>query len=115
MDLQGTEAVVLSACSTGTGQLRGTNVSEGVASLSHAFRLAGARAVVGTLWEVEDRNTAEMMQGLFQELNKSPEQGRDWSLALQAAQIERIRALADPDSVGVAHPFFWAGVTLVGP
>ena len=45
------ELVVLSACDTAVGPLEG---QEGIANLSKAFLLAGARTVISTLWSLDD-------------------------------------------------------------
>lgn len=94
---------VLSACNTGTGVLRG---GEGVMSLSRAFLYAGCPAIVMTLWEVEDKVSAEIMLRFYNYLFK----GYTKSEALQKAKLDHINR-ADPLK---AHPYFWQGYIMVG-
>ncbi|HEV2828832.1 MAG TPA: CHAT domain-containing protein [Pyrinomonadaceae bacterium] len=96
------ELVVLSACETGLGkEIRG----EGLVGLTRGFMYAGARRVVVSLWNVNDKATAELMarfyRGMLRE-NKTP------AAALRAAQIEMSRQKQ------WQSPYYWAAFTLQG-
>jgi CHAT domain-containing protein len=94
--------VVLAAC----GTFRGDSVHVGgMSSLARAFLLAGARAVAGTLWEVDDDVAAR----LFLKLHEHLRAGESPARAVRAAQIEMIHA-SDPRS---RHPATWAPVELL--
>jgi len=108
------DLVVLSACETGIGEIRG---GEGIIGLTRAFQFAGARSVLASLWRVEDEATAELMQRFYRHLRA----GKAKDEALRAAQLELIRRpLRVPDGRGgwternAAAPYFWAALQLVG-
>lgn len=94
------DLVVLSACRTARGRMAGGGV--GVESLAEAFFLAGARSVVGTLWNVEDRSALRLMTSFYRHLAE----GRGKAEALRAAKLE---ALSDGNP-----PSDWAGFVLLG-
>ncbi len=99
MDLSNTELVVLSACETGLGDIQG---NEGVYGLQRAFKIAGAKYLIMSLWQVPDFQTQELMTVFYQKWLTDKMTIPD---AFQAAQ-QQMRAKYE-------HPYFWAGFVLV--
>jgi tetratricopeptide (TPR) repeat protein len=62
MELPKLELVVLSACETGLGRSAG---GEGLLGLQRAFQVAGARTVVASLWQVDDRASRALMADFY--------------------------------------------------
>jgi CHAT domain-containing protein len=101
LDLSGVELAVLSACNTGTGVLID---GEGVLGLERAFRIAGARNVVMTLWPVDDRVTARFMHHLY------GERLEQHASTAQAVWESSRALLAERRAAGRStHPWYWAG------
>lgn len=90
------DLVVLSACSTATGRRFG---ADGDLGFAHAFFVAGARAVLGSLWDVDDDATAALMARFYAAFTP----GTSAAEALQRAQAD---LRADPR---YASPAAWAG------
>lgn len=82
LDLAGTELVVLSACDSGMGV---TIPGEGVAGMPQALLSAGARAVIASLWRIEDRLTVDVVDAFYGGI----ERGLSPSRALLAVQRDR--------------------------
>ncbi len=96
------DLVVLSACRTALGRdFKG----EGLIGLTRGFMYAGAPSVVGSLWETDDKATAELMVRFYRKMLK---ENLRPGAALRAAQVEMWR-----DKRWQAS-FYWAGFTLQG-
>ncbi|MBK8451151.1 MAG: CHAT domain-containing protein [Saprospiraceae bacterium] len=99
MNLSNTELVVLSACETGLGDIQG---NEGVYGLQRAFKIAGVKYLIMSLWQVPDKQTSLLMITFY----------KKWLVekmtipnAFHAAQ----KQLRD----GGLEPYYWAGFVLV--
>ena len=107
MNLSNTELVVLSACETGLGDIQG---NEGVYGLQRAFKIAGAKYIIMSLWQVPDKQTSLLMTTFYKkwlEAEGPDKSGKKMNIpeAFHAAQKE----LRD---IGL-DPYQWAGFVLV--
>ncbi len=68
LNLSQTDLVVLSACSTGLGEVIS---GEGVFGLRRGFAQAGARHLLVTLWPVNDRETVTFMESFYKRYGQS--------------------------------------------
>lgn len=99
MNLTNTELVVLSACETGLGDIQG---NEGVFGLQRAFKMAGAKYLIMSLWQVPDFQTQDLMTTFYE---KWLEEGLEIPAAFREAQMEMKEKYE--------NPYFWAGFVLV--
>jgi tetratricopeptide (TPR) repeat protein len=97
------QVVTLSACGSGIGRLVG---GEGIVGLARAFLYAGARSVVVSLWNVDDRSAADLMEAFYRGLLG----GRPPAAALREAK----RAFLASSVPGYRMPARWAPFVLVG-
>ena len=110
LNLLGTELVVLSACDTGLGEVfenqNRVSVGDGVSDLRTAFRQAGAKNVIMSLWPVADKTTWWFMEEFYQAWFSgiSPKE----ALGLAKTRLrERLRKNAMADD-----PYYWAGFVI---
>lgn len=96
------DIVVLSACDTAVGKLQG---QEGIANLSRAFLLAGAKTVVSTLWSIDDVFSLYLMKRFYERLST----GMPRADALVQAKRDMIRTFGP-----TAMPYYWAGFVMEG-
>jgi CHAT domain-containing protein/tetratricopeptide (TPR) repeat protein len=84
--------------------------------LTPALFAAGAARVIVSLWSVEDRATAVLMDRLYANLVGHGSAGRlPPSAALREAKLY-VRSLRDPAGRHpFEHPAYWAGFVLIGP
>lgn len=97
--LPNTKLVVLSACETALGDIKG---SEGVYGLQRAFKMAGVENLVMSLWKVPDNETAEFMQLFYNKLFEGKAIDKSFYEA-QAAMRNKYRR----------SPYKWAAWILV--
>ena len=97
INLSNTKLIVLSACETGLGDIKG---SEGVFGLQRAFKMAGVQYIIMSLWQVPDYQTSELMKLFYTNyLNGMPIKD-----AFNEAQ-QFMRKKYDP--------FYWAAFVLI--
>ena len=96
------DLVVLSACETALGkEIKG----EGLIGLTRGFMYAGAPRVVASLWNVEDRATAELMKRFYEGMLKRQ---------LKPAAALREAQLALSRDKRWSAPYYWAAFILQG-
>jgi len=97
LDMKNTKLVVLSACETGLGDIKG---SEGVYGLQRAFKMAGVKFIIMSLWQVPDKETVEFMEMFYTKLLKI----KDIRKAFNETQKEMRRKY---------DPYYWAAFILI--
>ncbi|WP_374362952.1 tetratricopeptide repeat protein [Cloacibacterium sp.] len=97
LDLSACQLVVLSACETGLGEVKG---SEGVFGLQRAFKMAGVKNIIMSLWKVPDTQTAELFNIFYSECFA----GKTIHEAFKIAQSKMKEKYS---------PYYWAGFVLL--
>jgi CHAT domain-containing protein len=106
LNLRATDLVVLSACDSGVGD---TTPGDNVSGLRSAFHIAGAKAVISSLWSVNDEAGQELMEKFYKNLAKG-KAGKMLTInqALREAKLEMIGTETP------RHPYYWASFVMEG-
>lgn len=99
LNLSGTELVVLSACETGLGDIQG---NEGVFGLQRAFKIAGAKYIIMSLWQVPDKQTSNLMISFY----------KKWLLERMTIPEAFHSTQKEFQKLGY-EPYQWAGFVLI--
>jgi CHAT domain-containing protein/tetratricopeptide (TPR) repeat protein len=94
------ELIVLSACDTGQGDIKG----DGVIGLSRSLISAGIPSIVVSLWAVGDDSTSFLMTEFY----KNMAQKLDKGTALRQAMLTTMK------HKNYQSPYHWAAFTLIG-
>lgn len=92
------ELVVLSACDTGRGDIKG----DGVIGLSRSLISAGVPSIIVSLWSIPDAPTAALMTEFYRQIQQNPDKAQ----ALRQAMLTTMKQYPNPKD--------WAAFTLIG-
>jgi CHAT domain-containing protein len=139
LDLGGLDLLTLSACNTAAGIASGEGAE--VESMGNVILSLGAKAVLATLWPVNDVSTALFMSDFYR--FRYGDDSADKAESLRLAQLALMRSDAEPESAergrlvlpysgtsspgspegpaapawdgeGFSHPFYWAPFVVMG-
>ncbi|PHS03275.1 MAG: hypothetical protein COA88_15930 [Kordia sp.] len=97
------DLVVLSACKTNDGKLA---EGEGVMSLSRGFFQTGTKSIVASLWNVDDKATANIIIDFYKNLKKQQTKPE----ALRNAKLTYFKN----NSLSESSPYYWAPLVYLG-
>ena len=126
LDLSEADLVVLSACQTAKGLIS----DESASGLIRALKMAGAKTIIASLWEVDDRSATVFMANFYEALNRglgkqeAIEEARmltagfareNQKREFDAGAMSGKRTGAPVKSYPYAKPWYWAPFILIDP
>lgn len=108
----GVDLLALSACETAAGPKGNGQEIDGLGFLAEE---KGARAVLASLWSVDDESTTSLMSRFYTELKNDPTTSK--AEALRRAQVALLKSRPGADGLPASNlnkPFFWAPFILLG-
>ncbi len=101
LGLKNVSLIILSACRTAVTE---KSTGEEVAGIAYLFERAGAKAVIASLWDVNDDSTRQLMVKFYENLNKGMSKGE----ALRQAKLSLI------NNPVYSHFYYWSPFILIG-
>jgi CHAT domain-containing protein/tetratricopeptide (TPR) repeat protein len=98
------DMVVLSACKTSVGEYQ---EGESVFNISRGFINSGAKSVISTLWNINEKSSNTIINDFFDNMN----QGQTKSKALRNAKLTY---LDTHQNTSLASPYYWSSIVLSG-
>jgi CHAT domain-containing protein len=94
---------VLTACETGIGK---ESTSEGMLSMAHGFAYAGCPSLIMSLWEIDEKTSAGIVEDFYENLAGGMAKNR----AIRQAKLDYLRHTEGE----LKNPYYWSGLVLFG-
>lgn len=104
LNLSKTQLVVLSACDSGVGD---TTLGDNVSGLRSAFQMAGTKALISSLWTINDKMGEALMESFYRNLAGDGKSGKT-SINQSLRQAKLSMLATEP------HPYYWAPFVFEG-
>ena len=95
-----TNLLILTSCQSGQGRIQ---IGEGKMSIARAFLQAGCPNIVNSLWNVNEKVAASLIESFMKHLKN----GQTLDMALRNAKLDFM-------GVDKSRPYYWATFTLIG-